>query len=347
MNLPALNKNSSVPLKEQLRQWILQQISHGTWEEGDCIPSINKMSRGFEIARETVRQTLETLVNKGILVPEQGRGYFISKRSQRKFRVGLLGKLDGVYIRPICEGLAKELGSQVPVLVLDSQRSFQASGDIIQNLAYHQSIDRLLVVPVRGEEENINRILEPYRRYFRVAWLDRAPQETPDHQFLCDYQGCVRIAMEFFEQKGIDKRIYFSRNAEDRSVFSSMRRAWQIFEDSRNSSADFFSDFEKVLSKVKKTKGCLGILAETDQEGVYLQSRLLSRGINIPGEVSLISCDNTELTDLIFPRITSVDPGFKKLGILAGKWIKNDFTDHRVDQKKIIISPYLVEKDST
>ncbi|PCJ60239.1 MAG: hypothetical protein COA79_08695 [Planctomycetota bacterium] len=344
IDLPQLKRQSSIPLKEQLKSWIMEQIQNGTWQKGDCIPSINKLAKGFAIARETVRQTFETLVEKEILIPEHGKGYFINGREKRALRVGLLGKIDGVYIRPICDGLMEELGEDVPLLMLDSQRSTNTSADLIQNLAYHQSVDRLLVIPVRGQEESLSQAIEPYRRYFKIAWLDRAPKEIKDASFLCDYEEAVRMGLKEFKKIGIKKRIYFSRNSEDDSVFTLMRKAFSEFESEGGNPNLILNSIDKVNKIINSSKGqTIGVFVETSQEAVFLQSQLLKLGINIPQEVSIICCDDTEWCQLVTPQISCINPGFNELGKMAGCWIKQE-ESAAIQQT---ISPKYIQRQSS
>ncbi|MFH1761361.1 MAG: substrate-binding domain-containing protein [bacterium] len=353
MKSNVINKKISVPLKEQLRQWILGRISTGDLKTGDRIPSINKLAESFNIGRETIRLSLETLVQRGILIPHQGKGYFIAPREKRVLRVGLLGKIDGVYIRPVYEGLTEELGGDVSILVMDNKSINRSISELIENLAYHQSVDRLLIVPVRGNEEELNKQLEPFRRYFKIAWLDRSPKATKDAKFLCDYKECVETGLDHFNDCRIQSRYYFSRNSEDNSVFSLMRQTYRNYEEREGKRPAILTSLDDVLRIVRNQKNDypdkpVGILAETDEEGVYIHSRLMKYNVEIPQMVSLISCDNTGLTDLVSPNISSVDPGFKELGRQAALWIKRDHFNLSVkSQNTFIAKPVLIKKETT
>lgn len=89
-------------------------------------------------------------------------------------------------------------------------------------------------------------------------------------------------------------------------------------------------------------------MAESDTEAVYLLSRLKTNDIKIPQQVSIISCDNSEITDLVTPSITSVDPGFVELGRKVRMWIHGDFgAEDNHSPVVFYSSPILIQKESS
>lgn len=344
--MAAINKRSSTPIKEQVRQWLLAQITSGQLGAGDKAPSINWLAREFGISRETVRLSLDSLVQRGVLVPEHGKGYFVARREARAPRVALLAKVDGVYIRPIYQGLVRELGPQANVIIMDNQSSRASLSAMVENLAYHQAVDRLLVIPVRGQEEPTSKVLAPFRRYFRVAWLDRAHRETRDSTFLCDYPRCVDLALEHLESCGTTASMYFSREPADRSVFSAMRRAFRRSASNLDGIKCPLTEWKEVARVLKKrgSSAPTGVFAETNAEAVYLQGRLLAAGVRIPQDVSIVSCDDTEMAELVSPALTTVDPGFEELGFRAGEWIKAEQPED--GPKRYTAEPRLIQRES-
>jgi GntR family transcriptional regulator, arabinose operon transcriptional repressor len=344
----SIDRHHATPLREQLKGWILQQIQSGKLRAGDRVFSINELAQKFQISRETVRLSLDSLTAKGFLTPEHGKGYFVTQREDRVLRVAILGKIDGVYMRPIYEGLLSVLGENASIMLMDGQKN-EGIRNMIESLAYHHSVDRLLVIPPRGHENLVSEQLQPFRRYFRVAWLDRAPRDCKDASFLCDYDQCVQIALERFKKKHVSRVFYYSKTPEDRSVFSQMRRAFD--KNSHEFKAEMTQDVRKIVAAVKKNgflSSCpIGVLAETDREAISIHSQLMAHGITIPEQISLISCDNSELTNLVTPAITSVDPRFNVLGQEAARWIQTDWKKQEVGApKKLIVRPILVEKQS-
>lgn len=75
-----LNKDSSVPLYQQLVNEIKDQISNGNLKTGDRIMTEQELSKEYDISRITVRKAIEMLVEEEILIKKQGIGTFVAER---------------------------------------------------------------------------------------------------------------------------------------------------------------------------------------------------------------------------------------------------------------------------
>jgi DNA-binding GntR family transcriptional regulator len=72
-----LNRQSFVPLYQQIKDLLLDRIEHGELALGDVIPSEAQLGAAFEVSRLTVRQALYELRVEGYVVREKGRGTFV------------------------------------------------------------------------------------------------------------------------------------------------------------------------------------------------------------------------------------------------------------------------------
>ncbi len=335
-------------LKEKIRNWVLTQIQNGEWTYDDKIPSISQIASKFGVSRETVRLSLENLVLRGVLQPKQGKGYFVAPQNKISIRVALLCKIDGVYLKPIYQGLMDEIGGDISIQVNEIRQTEKNLMTLLEDFITRQAIDRILVVPVPGRENEINKILMPFKRRIKIGWIDKAPSATKDPVFLCDYKACINLAVNHLKVNGINKLFYFSRNPDDNSVFTKMRKAFKNAVPQNSRHTDIIADWYHILSIVNNSQDSVGIMAESDTEAVYLLSRLKANKIRIPQQVSIISCDNSEITDLVTPSITSIDPGFIELGRKVRSWIHGDFGADDTNSPVVFYSsPILIQKESS
>lgn len=72
-----LNRESFVPLYQQIKNWLLNKIEAGDLSTGDAIPSEAYLSEALKVSRATVRQAFYELRLEGHVVREKGRGTFI------------------------------------------------------------------------------------------------------------------------------------------------------------------------------------------------------------------------------------------------------------------------------
>jgi len=335
-------------LKEKIRNWVLTNIQNGEWIYDDKIPSISQITIKFGVSRETVRLSLENLVQRGVLLPKQGMGYFVAPRNRISARVALLCKIDGVYLKPIYQGLMDEMGGDISIQVNEIRQAEKNLTALLEDFITRQAIDRILVVPVPGREDEINEILMPFKRRIKIGWIDKSPSMTKDPVFLCDYKACVNLAINHLKGNGINQLFYFSRNQEDQSVFTTMREAFKnsVFQNGMHKGV--ISDWHHFLSIVNNNQDPVGIMAESDTEAVYLLSRLKANRIRVPQQISIVSCDNSEITDLVTPSITSIDPGFIELGRKVRSWIHGDFgVDDNRSPVVFYSTPILIRKESS
>ena len=90
MNLPALDRQSAVPLYYQIQQHLLGQIRSGALKPGEPVPSEQEISANLRISRMTARQALKSLCDLGVTYSRRGKGTFVSEmKLERNFRQAL------------------------------------------------------------------------------------------------------------------------------------------------------------------------------------------------------------------------------------------------------------------
>lgn len=81
-----IDVNSSKPIYEQIKEYILLQIQTGEYVQGDRIPSERTLSDALGVNRQTVKKALDELVHAGHLSVQIGKGTYVN---QRKFDLQL------------------------------------------------------------------------------------------------------------------------------------------------------------------------------------------------------------------------------------------------------------------
>ncbi|MGG5461578.1 GntR family transcriptional regulator [Clostridium sp. B9] len=66
-------------LHNKIEKYILDKIENEELREGESLPTEMKLAEMFSVSRPTVRQALNSLVNKGYLKRVKGRGTFVTK----------------------------------------------------------------------------------------------------------------------------------------------------------------------------------------------------------------------------------------------------------------------------
>lgn len=75
-----IDRDSSVPMYQQLAQHLENAILSGTYATGDRLETELVLAKQLEVARETIRQAIQTLVQKGLVVRRRGSGTIVVHR---------------------------------------------------------------------------------------------------------------------------------------------------------------------------------------------------------------------------------------------------------------------------
>ena len=69
-----INRQSKLPLYQQLYDVLRGNITRGEWKPGDLIPAESELIEQYGVSRITVRQVLDMLVQEGLIYRQRGRG---------------------------------------------------------------------------------------------------------------------------------------------------------------------------------------------------------------------------------------------------------------------------------
>jgi GntR family transcriptional regulator len=78
-----LSRSSPEPLYRQLAARLEAEIAGGALKQGDQLDPESLLTRRYQVSRITVRQAIDELVRKQILVRKQGKGTFVTRPAVR------------------------------------------------------------------------------------------------------------------------------------------------------------------------------------------------------------------------------------------------------------------------
>lgn len=75
-----------LPLYQQIAKSMGKLIDRGTLLKDTKLPSINQFSKTYVVARDTIEQAYKLLKQKGYIVSESGKGYYVVGKLEKKLR---------------------------------------------------------------------------------------------------------------------------------------------------------------------------------------------------------------------------------------------------------------------
>ncbi len=73
-----IDKNSRVPIYDQIKEQIKGLIHAGQTKTGDQLPTIRELSVELSVNFNTVALAYRDLVNEGVIITERGKGTFVA-----------------------------------------------------------------------------------------------------------------------------------------------------------------------------------------------------------------------------------------------------------------------------
>ncbi len=86
-----VDRDSPVPLYQQLHDWLRSRIVQGDLIAGEVIPTEMELVREFGLSRVTVRRALQLLVDEGLIIRQVGKGSFVCSHKLRENLSSLRG----------------------------------------------------------------------------------------------------------------------------------------------------------------------------------------------------------------------------------------------------------------
>ncbi len=77
-----ISNSSMVPIYEQIKKAIIEEILEGNLEENDSLPSIRSLAEEIKISIMTIKKAYDELENEGYIIQVQGKGTFIAPKNK-------------------------------------------------------------------------------------------------------------------------------------------------------------------------------------------------------------------------------------------------------------------------
>ncbi len=76
-----ISNSSSVPIYEQIKNSIIEQIINDELKEDEAIPSIRNLASDIKISVMTIKKAYDELEEEGYIISRQGKGTFVAPKN--------------------------------------------------------------------------------------------------------------------------------------------------------------------------------------------------------------------------------------------------------------------------
>ncbi len=324
----------AIPIYKQIVQSIYRSIDSGALTKDDLLPSVNKVSEEFSLARGSVFSAYNDLRAAGIIDSIPGKGYFVSStETKQNKRIFLLFSTFTPYKETLYNALINSLPKTCTVDIYFHHHSMKMFESLIREQAGYYNT--FIIMP-EANPTAVN----------TLAVLDQR------HTFLLDvgYKEYKKIYSGVYQN--FEKDIYSILINSDNLV-SKYKRLFLVFPDGLRN-----KDIIAGFNKFSKTKGNIpetAVVNSVDPENIRVNDAFIVIDDNhlvdiikvakenkwkLGRDIGVMSYNETSLKSVIGDGISTITTDFAAMGSAMAKMVLNG-------KKEVIENPFiLIDRNS-
>ncbi|WP_317326986.1 GntR family transcriptional regulator [Turicibacter sanguinis] len=354
--------NQNLPKYVAVAEWIKQNIYNNTYKAGEKLISENQLCEKFSISRQTARQAIAILEKEGLVLKKQGSGTYVNHIfSETKIpskTIGLVTTYLDDYIFPgIISGIEKVLSLNGYNSTLRLTRN-KVNTEREQLLSLLKSdIDGLIVEGTKSALPNPN--LDIYNQFEQrgipVVFINSHYAQLNCNYIVVDDELGGELATRHLIENGhqnitgIFKYDDMQGNLRYKGFLTEMYKhnlsvdeSAIIWYSTENMEQQFC--LENLPQLLKKFKSSTAIVCYNDQIAMKLIQLLASNDLNVPHDLSLVSFDNSSLSQIGVVPLTSITHPGKELGKLAAESILSMINNPHYEMKHTYHPELIIRK---
>ena len=315
-------KATEAAIYAQIAEKIRLQLVSGEFPEGANLPSIREVSAAYDVNYLTARQALKHLESLGLVEMQTGRGTYVTPRLSQQVMIGVVVPDLGYKVNSgISRGIREEtIRRNVTPVFMDFHNDVRLEVKCLDRLIADKFAGALVYPSL--EEDTPRQLLKMIMGGFPMVFIDRAPLEMPCWLISSDDYEIGRLAARHLIEAGakvlacvgspfpnLQERIKgFREAANDLGVAVPSSR----MPTSENIPADRSQSITSQLMALNPRPD--GIFYFNDQYALVGLRQMHDLGIDVPGEVKIVGCDDIEATWHCRPTLTTIRQDPMELG---------------------------------
>lgn len=114
----------------------------------------------------------------------------------------------------------------------------------------------------------------------------------------------------------------------------------------KGNTLEVIENVENEMKKIFTEETPTAVFACNEMMAIGVMNLCTKMKINIPKELSVIGCDNTLLSSITHPKLTSVDLKIKDIGVTAAKELMNMMNNNVNIRRQLVVDTELIVRDS-
>ena len=317
-----LDISDKAPIYKQLVEQFEEAIRSGKLKPGEQVASMNDFASQMGISKETVKKTYGILREKGLLIPQQGKGFYVAETYlDSKPRVLVLFDKLSIYKEVLYNSLVEELGENADITILMHNQNLELFTYYLDTCL--DRYDYYVISPHFPRDEKsqalavklLSRV--PNRKLIMVDhWLSKVPGN-----YGAVYQDFENDVYEGLAQ-GLDRLRNVSRLKVitlPSSLYGDViARGVVRFCEEYGVECDFL---ERAPDYIAPNEAFLVLNSQLDSGLAALARRIKEQNLDVGKDVFIISYNEFELYEIVLNGLTTISTDFKQMGRIAAQMI--------------------------
>lgn len=353
-----IDRDSPIPNYFQLQSWLREQIDQGVFKPGDRIPTEAEFSKITGLARATIRQAIQNLVNMGLLVRKRRLGTFVLEKVASPSSHTIVGLLipdiRRGYAPVLARGVQDEAAKNKHSVILCDTDDLFVRADFHADRLIENSASGVIFVPTAVSNMQNKKILDKFKRNdIPVVLVDRKiPYMDLDYVTADNIDGAYKMT-EYLIHRG-HSRIAITLSTLINTELDRLKGYKQALLDNNipidekliMTHTGPFSEGRYIKIAERIYKSDLDITAVfTGHDRIALVFFVVAKriGIAIPDDISIVGYDDLDFTMI---SLTTMHQPIYEMGQESMKLIMGRINGDQSKVKKIVLKSYLVERSS-
>ena len=326
-----LDISDKAPIYKQLVEQFEEAIRSGKLKPGEQVASMNDFASQMGISKETVKKTYGILREKGLLIPQQGKGFYVAETYlDSKPRVLVLFDKLSIYKEVLYNSLADALGEQADITILTHNQNLELFTYYLDT--YLDKFDYYVISPHFPLDEKTQQAA--------VKLISRVPNRKlimVDH-WMQNYQGNYGAVYQDFENDVYEGLKQGLEKLKSTSCLKVVTLPSSLYGSMVTKGVDrFVKEFnipvsysDSVVDEILPNETYLILSSQLDSGLAAFARKVKEQNLEVGKDVFVISYNEFDLNEVVLNGLTTISTDFKQMGRTAAQMIieKKSWKEH-------------------
>lgn len=340
-------------LYEEIIQDIENKLATGIYKINDRIPTDEMMMQIYGVSRVTVRKAMDNLASRGYLVRKPKKGTFVAQNfvTSEVQHVVFIMMFQAGDSMEIIGGAESYLNTQnIHMTIKFSNCSGKSERDIIEEILA-LNVQGIIIYPTQ-----CNTNMDIYRKLcsanIPVVFVDRYPRHITCTSVMVNNYELSHNVVDYLHFRG-HRDIVFAASDMDKYI-SLHDRMYGFCDAMRNHGHTLDkrmlhirpTEEQCVQDLVSMKKLPTAVFCCNDRTALNMMTALQKKGLRIPEDISVVGCDDIEMSAQSNPPLTTIHQPFREIGRTAGELMSQMLFNRAYNHTKLYLPSRIIERES-